>query len=235
MQPIEDLPLHSVDVSEKIHGLGSYDLLYLCLSPGEFSEEAYRRTFIKGYRNIINASQYKKIIMVSSTSVYSQSNGELVTEEDAAPTTFSGKVLLEAEKLIQESSKEYCVLRLSGIYGPSRTSILRSVREKKAVYDRDDSSFTNRIHIDDIVGFSCHVLEKNISGVFNVSDSLPVAKNQFLKHLAQLCDVELAEGKATKPSLRRTNKKVSNQKMIDSNYKLKYPSYVEAYRDLIKT
>ena len=124
--------LFGVDCHEKIHGLDP-TIFYLCLSQGEFSEEVYRRTFIKGYRNIINASQYKKIIMVSSTSVYSQSNGELVTEEDAAPTTFSGKVLLEAEKLIQESSKEHCVLRLSGIYGPSRTSILRSVREKSCI------------------------------------------------------------------------------------------------------
>ena len=109
-EAIEGLKTHSIDMREEQAALGGFDVIYLCLSPGEFSEEAYRKTFIDAYRNILNsvdATKLKKIIMVSSTSVYSQNESQWVYEEDASPSSFSGKVLLESEKLIAAFGKDF--------------------------------------------------------------------------------------------------------------------------------
>ncbi len=234
--PLAGVKTHSIDMSEKPTQLGSFDLVYICLSAGDYSEEGYRKTYIDAYRNIVNSvdqDRLKKIIMVSSTSVFSQSEGQWVREEDASPSSFSGKVLLESEKMIAGFGKDFCILRLSGIYGPGRASILKSVQEKKASYEQGESAFTNRIHIDDIIGFSAYALSEGLSGTYNVSDSTPSRKNELLSHLAKLYGVELETSEA-KPSLRRTNKKVSNKKMLETGYKLKYPNFVEAYADLIR-
>ena len=90
--------------------------------------------------------------MVSS-SIFGQMNEELVQEADANPSGFSGEVLLEAEKRLSLYGKRLCVLRLSGIYGPERLSLLRSVKELRALQSRS-VSLTNRIHMGDVVGFS---------------------------------------------------------------------------------
>lgn len=232
---MEGVKTHSIDMREQRADLGSFDLVFLCLSAGDFSEAGYRKTYIDAYRNIpsIDLASLKKIIMVSSTSVYSQNEAELVSEEDARASSFSGRVLLEAEKILQTYAKELCVLRLSGIYGPGRTRILKSVKDKTASYETGVSAFTNRIHIDDIIGFSSFVLKEGLCGTYNVSDSHPARKNELLAHLAGLYNVQLETAEA-KPSLRSTNKKVSNKKMLETGYKLKYPSFVEAYGDLIE-
>ena len=171
--------------------------------------------------------------MISSTSVYSQMDGSVVAEDDVSPSGFSGETLLKSENMLRDFYEKSCILRLSGIYGPGRLSVLEKVRNKDIYLSEAESSYTNRIHIDDIVKASIFAFEKDLSGPYNLSDSHPVRKNEFLKTLATMCGVELEVG-PSKPSMRRTNKIVSNQKILDAGYVFKYPDFEMAYKDMLR-
>ena len=97
-------------------------LLYLP-APDEGSEQAYRRVYVDGLRNILQAlpapQELERIIFVSSTAVYAENSGAWVDETSPTePSAFNGKVLLEAENLALGSSAQTIIARLGGIYGP---------------------------------------------------------------------------------------------------------------------
>ena len=233
---LEDFKTISCDFTSKSCELGSYDWIFLAFSPGAFNKEAYERTFIRAYEKIlenIDEKSLQNIVMISSTSVYSQMDGSVVTEDDVSPSGFSGETLLKSENMLRDFYEKSCILRLSGIYGPGRLSVLEKVRNKDIYLSEAESSYTNRIHIDDIVKASIFAFEKGLSGPYNLSDSHPVRKNEFLKTLATMCGVELEVG-PSKPSMRRTNKIVSNQKILDAGYVFKYPDFEMAYKDMLR-
>ena len=109
------------------------DAVVFCASPSSFDERGYRRIFIDGLRNLIEALAAHRrppgrLIFTSSTAVYGQSNGEWVDETSPTrPRRFNGEVLLEAEKLLLDGPLPGCVLRLGGIYGPGRAGRIEQV------------------------------------------------------------------------------------------------------------
>ena len=94
------------------------------------SEEAYRAACIAGLVNLIEAlrsqgQRPRRLLFTSSTSVYSQSGGEWVDEDSpVSGEPFSRGLLLEGERLCREGPFPGVVLRLAGIYGPGRASIV---------------------------------------------------------------------------------------------------------------
>jgi len=78
---------------------GPYDLVIHCASSGRGGASAYEEVFLQGARRM-NAHQPRaRKLFVSSTSVYGQAAGEVVTEESPAePLTATGRILREAER-----------------------------------------------------------------------------------------------------------------------------------------
>ena len=67
--------------------------------------------------------------MTSSTSVYGQRRGEYVDEDSPThPTHFRGETLLASERLLAASGLSSVVVRLGGIYGPGRASLIERAR-----------------------------------------------------------------------------------------------------------
>lgn len=69
----------------------------------------------------IRQSNIKKVIYVSSTGVYGDTNREVDETDDPQPDPGTGTILLEAEKLfITETAFKTTILRFGGLIGPGR-------------------------------------------------------------------------------------------------------------------
>jgi nucleoside-diphosphate-sugar epimerase len=113
---------------------------------GRTMEEVY----IQGLSNVLaDISNIERIIYISSTSVYGQTDGEWVNESSATePIEASGKVVLAAEKLLRSKRSDAVILRFAGIYGPGR------LLQKNAILigeplGGDPEKWLNLIHVDD--------------------------------------------------------------------------------------
>ena len=79
--------------------LQGQDAVVVTLTPGAFTEEAYRDTYVAGARALAEALadgavKPRRVIWVSSTSVYGQGDGEWVDESSPAEArSFSGRCL----------------------------------------------------------------------------------------------------------------------------------------------
>ena len=81
----------------------NFDWVVNCVASGGGSADDYRQIYLEGNRNLVSwlaDSPPKKFIYTSSTSVYGQNDGSLVTEKSPAePAADTAKVLVETEKI----------------------------------------------------------------------------------------------------------------------------------------
>ena len=113
------------------------NIVVVAVAADSSTEEAYRAAYINGLRNVLDALdrdsvEPERILFVSSTAVYKDSDGAVVDETTPTePTRFSGKVLVEAENMLfartQGTNIQPISLRLGGIYGPGRTRLIDQV------------------------------------------------------------------------------------------------------------
>jgi len=66
-------------------------------------------------------SRISKLIFISSTSVYSDSNGVLTEISEISPQTASAKIIAEIEKSLLALPIQVIILRLAGLFGPGRS------------------------------------------------------------------------------------------------------------------
>lgn len=227
--------------TEQLHSVVSegFDIWVATITPGEFTEQAYRDSYLAA-ANAIAASiaKLKKaprlMLWVSSTSVYGDLKGDWVNEEtQPEPNTFSGKILLAAEKIIQQIPCETSVIRFSGIYGPGRTRLLNQVLAGKG-RPSSPEQWSNRVHADDCGGILAHLVEYALSGnpllpEYLASDSAPVTQHEIRQWLAQQLAVSLVEEEVRVGPTRRCD----NSCLLSSGYQFKYPTYKEGYGSLI--
>ena len=181
-----------------------YDILVVTLTPGEFTEPAYRRAYISSAESIeIAIAGIKKspklIIWVSSTSVYGDQQGAWVNESTTPqPGSFSGQILLQAEQIIQRLPCATTIVRVSGIYGPGRTRMLNQVKAGKG-RPAEPKQWSNRIHSEDCAGVLAHLIDlldrgQTLQPIYLASDSEPVTQHQLRNWLATQMRVKLVSG-----------------------------------------
>ena len=164
----------------------------------------------------------KKVILLSSTSVYSNKKS-LVTEKDAeaVPSPRSGVVMLDLEKCYRSSWFSTVVLRMGGLFGPGRDpGKFLSTGLKQ--YNPDAP--VNLVHLDDVIGTVNHVLQEDLGDVvFNVVSPVHPSRREFYDAAAALRNLELDWSENL-----QQQKKVSSQKLVDSGYKFTYPNPTSA-------
>ena len=91
-----------------------------------------------------------RIIYLSTTGVYGERNGAIVTEATVPrPAEPHAAARLACEQLYAERGERTSILRVAGIYGPGRSILDRLVRgEYRFVAGAD--RWTNRIHVEDL-------------------------------------------------------------------------------------
>jgi len=123
----------------------------------------------------------KPLTYLSSTGVYGDTGGAWADE--SAPTG-TGRRTARADADAAWLACGARVLRLPGIYGPTRSALDR-VREGKAHrIDLADQVFS-RVHVDDIVSAAMLALNAP-AGAYNISDDLPCSQNEVIEHACAL-------------------------------------------------
>lgn len=158
---------------------------------------------IKNLIPFIEKSGIKKVVFVSSTSVYSDEN-KLVTEETIAnPDTESGKQLVACEKLIQNNSHfETTVLRFGGLIGEDRNPI-RFLAGRTNI--ENPNAPINLIHQEDCIGIILKIIESNCWGeTFNAVAPFHPSREAYYTQKANENNLEPPIFATSKPSFGKT-------------------------------
>lgn len=212
------------------------DFIVHCAASGRGGPEAYRAVYLEGCRNLIEAFPGVRLLFTSSTSVYAQTDGSVVTEESAAePERETGKILREAEEVVLASGG--IVARLAGIYGPGRSVILKKFLRGEAVIEEDGRRYLNQIHRDDAAAAVLRVSGTGRAGIYNVSDSRPMSQRECYEKLSRIFDRPLPPRGPRDPDRKRgwTHKRVSNQRMLETGWRPEFPSFLDAVKEVAES
>lgn len=140
--------------------LQSLSLLIINIPPGlrgKGPKESYV-TKIKLLHTEIKKSEIKKVIFISSTSVYGAIEGIVTEETKPIPTTESGKQLLECENLFKnDPDLSSTLIRFAGLIGPERHPITMLSGRKNV---QCGNAPINLIHQRDCIGIIKKIIEK---------------------------------------------------------------------------
>jgi nucleoside-diphosphate-sugar epimerase len=210
------------------------DRIILCASSSRGGAEIYREVFLEGASMFHRYQTAARKIFVSSTSVYAQAEGEIVTEEsEAAPATETGTILREAEEIALEAGA--IVARSAGIYGPGRGVLWEKFRRGDAVIEGDGSRWLNQIYRDDLVSALSMLMESGEPGqIYNVADDEPVTLGEFYGWCAVYHRRPLPPFGPVKTGRKRglTSKRVSNAKLRALGWRPIYPSFREGIEEI---
>ena len=227
------------DVGERadVARLPAADFIVHCAASGRGGAEAYRRVYVEGCKNLLDCQPGVPLLFTSSTSVYAQSDGSEVTEQSPSePGRETGMLLREAEDLTLAAGG--IVARLSGIYGPGRSVILKKLLTGAAVIEEDGRRYLNQIHRDDAARAILHLASCGIrADVFNVCDSTPLTQLECYEALARIFDRPLPPTGPRDLQRKRgwTHKRVSNAKLLATGWQPRFPCFLDAVREIAPT
>jgi nucleoside-diphosphate-sugar epimerase len=211
-------------------------------------EEAYHRLFVDGLGRLLDALDadrhpVERLVLVSSTGVYGQQDGEWVDEDSPAePRLASGRAMLAAEALAAAAPWTTVTVRFAGIYGPGRIRLIRSLRDRDGPLRVSTSPrYLNQIHRDDGAGALRHLLHlPNPAPLYLACDHEPAPRLDVLTWIAHRLGLPApaptpanttADPYAGNP---RGNKRCRNARLRASGYQLQFPSYREGYESIIR-
>lgn len=161
-------------------------VFYLAPPPSVGETDSTIRRFLDA---ISKDSLPERLVLLSTTAVYGDCNGEWITEAHPAnPQTARGRRRLDAEQAAREWSAKIrvpiVILRVGGIYGPGRLPIAR-IEKGLPILKEEASPFTNRIHQDDLAQICIAAAERGKAGeIYNVSDGQPSTMSRYFKDIA---------------------------------------------------
>ncbi|MBA1189136.1 SDR family oxidoreductase [Pseudomonas entomophila] len=217
------------------------DYLIYCVAASQHDEAGYRAAYVDGLRHVLDWLQAhgqrpRRLLFVSSSSVYGQQAGEWVDETSATePQGYSGRLMLEAEQLALDSGLPATVVRLTGLYGPGRQWLLGQVRQGYRVTETPPL-YGNRIHVDDAAGLLDFLVQADVQGVplqtlYLGVDDAPAPLFEVVAWLRQQLGVTEWSDQAR---VRRTgSKRCSNARARALGWVPAYASYQEGYGALL--
>ncbi|WPO99850.1 SDR family oxidoreductase [Pseudomonas sp. HR96] len=220
---------------------GKLDYLVYCVAASQHDEAGYRQAYVDGLRHVLgwleqNAQAPRRILFVSSSSVYGQADGEWVDEVSPTQVSgFSGRLMLEAEQSLLTSGFAGTVVRLTGIYGPGRARLVDQVRQGYRVAQQPPL-YGNRIHVDDAAGLLEFLLLADQQGTpleecyIGVDDD-PAPLFEVVAWLREYLGVT---GWSATESVRRTgSKRCRNARARALGWAPEYASFREGYAAML--
>ena len=206
------------------------DVLVIAIPPRRIDEiERIFPTQIAQLIPIILKSGIRKVILISSTSVYPE-NLKTAHESDVLyPDKASGKACLAAENLLNNLTDfETTILRFGGLIGADRNPARFLMKSARPVANIP----VNLIHQDDCIGIIDAILEKDLWGeTLNACSPEHPLKKDFYGKAAQISGLPA-------PLI---SDEAEAYKIVDSSklkrllkYKFKYPSPMD-YLDSLTT
>ncbi|MFO7994126.1 MAG: NAD-dependent epimerase/dehydratase family protein [Marinobacter sp.] len=216
------------------------DIVIYCLTPSSYDEQGYRNAYVRGLENLLAAlgsQPLKRLIFVSSSSVYSQDDDSWVDESSPTkPARFSGQMVLEGEQTALTSGHPATVVRFSGIYGPTRQQFLDAVMNGR-MDPASPAPFSNRIHEADATAVACHLVNLALEGkalepCYLASDCEPVRLDEVVTWVREQAPCAAPQPDARKGG-RAGSKRCSNKRLLESGFRFRYPDFRAGYRELI--
>lgn len=216
------------------------DIVIYCLTPSRYDDKGYRDAFVTGLRNLIRAladQPLKRLFFISSSSVYSQNNDEWVDETSpTVPARSSGEIILEGERVAADCDHPATIVRLSGIYGPSRKRFLQAVMDGE-MDPESPAPYSNRIHEADAADAVCHLTRlalagKSVDPCYLVSDCEPARLDDVVAWVREQLPCK-APGPDARIGGRAGSKRCSNQRLLESGFGFRYPDYRAGYGEMI--
>jgi nucleoside-diphosphate-sugar epimerase len=252
---IEELPsdvdvvagdLRDIDGLRRLLEGSQISALVVTLTPDHMSDGGYRDSYVaaaQAIKQVIAQTTQPPglVVWVSSSGVYGQNDGEWVDElTKASPTSFRGKRLLEAEKIIHELPTASVVVRFSGIYGPGRSRLIDQVKRGN-IAPPAPAHWTNRIHSEDCAGVIAHLLDKfcqdeSLDTLYLATDNEPVPAHEMQCWLANQLGVEVGiepSSQEVKSASRSGNRRCSNRRLRESGYQFLFPTFREGYQSML--
>jgi nucleoside-diphosphate-sugar epimerase len=199
------------DIRQKDYETATFldsEVLLMALPPQE--PEDYQRLIDK-----LEKSGLKKVLFISSTSVYAESNDELNEE---APLN-DGRVA-RAEALFTNNPNFKCtVLRFGGLFGYKR---LPGNFFPEGRIIPNPEGYVNLIHRDDCIGIITALLEQEVWGeIFNACAPSHPTRREFYTREQTKLGRPAPVFSTVNPA---TGKRINPQKLITRiNYRFKYP------------
>ena len=212
---------------------GGIDVLCYTAAADARSATAYRAAYVDGPRNVLWAvargSALRRVLYVSSTRVYPQSDGEWVDEGSSTGGDDPyATLLLEGEAAVRDAAASSVVVRLAGIYGPGRTRLIDRVRAGEPC----GAAWTNRIHRDDCAGVLRHLLRlERPLPLYLAADREPATQCAVMAWMAERLGLPVPSSADTESS--KSGKRCRNARLVASGYEFEYPSFREGYGAVI--
>lgn len=194
------------------------------------------------------ASQFRWVAYLSTTGVYGDHAGALVTEETPlTPNTERGhkRLLAETQWLDLWHSHGLAVhlFRLAGIYGPGRNQLL-SLLDGTAKRVVKEGQIFSRIHVEDIANaLEASMAKPNPGRAYNVCDDEACPPQDVVEWGAKLLGLpvppaipfEQAELSPMARSFYADSKRVSNARLKEElGFALRFPTYREGLTAIAK-
>jgi nucleoside-diphosphate-sugar epimerase len=137
----------------------------------------------------IKNSSVKKIILVSSTSVYDDSQGKVTEKDEPKPETIAGKQLRQVEQLFSNSEElQTTIVRFGGLIGGSRQPVKYLAGRMDLA---DGNAPVNLIHRDDCISILVEILKQDAFGkVFNAVNPNHPTKAEYYSEKAKELGLE---------------------------------------------
>ncbi len=171
----------------------------------------------------INNSSVKKVILVSSTSVYANLNRKVTEEDNQIPEKASGKALRKVEQMLCNETKfSTTIIRFGGLIGYDRKPGRFLSKMKTAI---DGNSPVNLLHQDDCVNIISHVIENELWGdVYNACCPKHPSKKEFYEKAAEIGGFSLPDFKESNSPF----KIICAEKLTNTGFLFKYDNPINA-------
>ncbi|NER17963.1 NAD(P)-binding domain-containing protein [Spongiivirga citrea] len=201
--------------------LADCELLIINIPPGlRKNPSANFVKKIKLLKSHIETSTIKKVLFVSSTSVYGDATDVITEKSVINPTSKSGKQLVKAEKTLKSSNYyQITIVRFSGLIGANRHPI--KFLSGKTGLDNGNTP-VNLVHLNDCIDSILFTIQNDLwDEEFNISYPDHPPKESYYNRIAK--DRKLALPLFNKKITTKSNKVISSEKIQTLGFRFKSP------------
>ena len=227
-----------VNEASSLVDLPEADTVLVAIGYDHSERHTIEQVYADGLRHVLAAlpAATGRVIYISSTGVYGQTDGQWIDETTpCCPTRAGGIACLAAECVLASHSffPRSVILRLAGIYGPDRVPYLDRLEAGEPI-PAAAQGLLNLIHVDDAVTtVLAMAAATDLPATYCVSDGNPIERSAYYAEVARLIgappprfvapDADLyAAQRAT------SSKRVRNTRLLaDLSLQLAYPTYRE--------
>lgn len=214
---------------------GACELYYFAPPPAQGQDDPRLQRLLHACQPALPA----RIVYISTSGVYGDCAGAWVDEtRPLNPSSARARRRAAAESALQAWSSAtgvpVIILRVPGIYGPGKLPLAR-LQQRLPLLREQDSPYTNRIHVDDLVQACRAAMQRGVAGqAYNVSDGQPSNMTDYFNRIAVVTGLpapptvardQIEQLSAGMRAFMEESKRLGNRRMReDLGVQLLYPS-----------